>query len=283
MKRMTKTSDRLFVWGGVLAAFLWMAGFASAQNVPVQVVCKTPVLDEFGQVLANEPGDLIQILFVNGQVYPPAVTGEPNVNNGVAYTTYMGYGVLRETMLGCFSASVNPTPADNTLVIARVFNAPTLQEASFYTDSQVFTTYQGRVFYPVFTATTNAIDPNDDDGDGLNNSWEKSLGTSSALADSDGDGMNDYHEFLAGTGGMNADEVLQMVRLMPGEADVLHVEWDSVPGKRYQLQVADPELGTDAFDFVDVNETVDASAGAVTYTTVTNVPVGRLFRIKLAP
>ncbi len=285
MKLLIKTCDVFRGQVRVLLAILLMGGGLSfAQMVPVPVLSQTPVVDEFGQTLVRENGgDLVQFLEVNGQVLPPAYTGEPDPANTLLYTSAIGEGVIKRTWTeGLFAAAINPVPAENTPIVARVFNAPTLAEASFYADSQIFTTYQETVFYPVFTATTNPIDPRDDDLDGLNNSWEKSLGTNPLLADTDGDGLNDYHEFLAGTSPTDMQDVLAMVQLVP-EGSHMRVQWDSVPGKRYQLQVADPGLGDPGYAFSNVNQVVEAVADTCS-TVVTNAAEesGRqLFRIKL--
>jgi hypothetical protein len=251
-----------------------------AQQVPVMVIVKEAVLDEFEQPLSNSDGDLVQFLLVNGQVYAPAVDGTPQAANPVIFTSRIGRGVAASpAQQGKFSSALTPPPS--APLVARVFNASTLTGASFYVDSAPFTPSGSAVLNLLLTATTNALDPADDDDDGLNNSWEKSLGSDRTSKDSDADGMTDGDEFRAGTGLADEDSFLAMVQVLP-QGGHLQATWESVPGKAYQLQFRDGNLDDPAGSFSNVNDVVTASGDAAA-TTITNgaaYPVG-FFRVRL--
>lgn len=241
------------------------ASLVSAQQIPLQVSVTEPIRNEYGQPLSRPGGDLIQYLYVNGTVYPPdPVTGEPHTNNRVIATSKIGQGVSSGLGIdGIFSAKVTPRPTG--AIIARVFNAPTTKEASFYADSQVFTVEGFGVtamatFVPEFGATTNAIDRGDDDGDGLNNSWEKSLGSDRSLVDSDGDGFDDFGEFRAGTGLTDDADFLAVVELIPLPGGHAEARWASSPGKRYQLQFVAGGMLSESATFENVSEVQSAAA-----------------------
>jgi hypothetical protein len=265
---------------------LWLVPFAAltagAQQVPLHAAATNAIRDEYGAPLAKPGGELVQFLYVNAGVQPPAVDGQPHANNPVVYASRIGNGMVPGPgSEGKFSAAITPRPGGP--IIARVFNAPTLEESSFYADSQPFTPPQDRsIFYPVLNATTNPIDSADDDNDGVHNSWEKSLGSNRNNPDTDGDGVPDGHEFRAGTKLMDADSFLMMVRVRPNAAGNLVAEWEAVPGKAYQVQMAPLVLAGEAFVFSNVAGVVTADASTMSV-VVTNPPTGgpATFRVRL--
>ena len=152
------------------------------------------------------------------------------------------------------------------------------------------------------------LDPGDDDGDGLNNSWERALGIDDRLTpDYDGDGMSDLHEMLAGTAADDPGSNLafKLIRREPGAvpasegemwSNPVRVRWQSVPGKKYRLEhvpmlgANDPETGEayaftadldgDGFD----DDIIEAEAGEFEIDMLVNVPSNALagtFRVKL--
>lgn len=138
----------------------------------------------------------------------------------------------------------------------RAFNAPNPAEATFYADSDVVEVRSNDTAVAFTFGAMRALDPADDDGDGLENSWEQLLGTDDRLtSDYDGDGMSDLHEWLAGTDlddpdsklsfrAVRSEESAQM-RGADGEPlRVVRVTWQSVPGKKYRLEYV-PMLGVD--------------------------------------
>lgn len=271
--------------GSLLIMILLLGGLGlapvQAQQTPVLVAAKQTTLDEQGCPLSNLDGALVQFLLVNGQVFAPGVDGQPNPANPVIYSTRIGNGVANTTgTVGRFNAAITPYPSGP--IVARVFNAPTLEASSFYADSQSFTPNGQAKFMPVFGATTQALDQADDDGDGVNNSWEKSLGADRSKMDSDGDGVSDGHEWRAGTSLTDNQSYLAMVQVVPQGAGHLGARWDSVPGKAYQLQFTSSDLTAPNMIFSNVSSVVSAT-GDVTSVVVTNgasYPMG-IFRVIL--
>ncbi len=281
----TRTMNRIYPGAGfpaLLLGILLLSGpAAQAQTTPVMVKVPQSVLDEAGQPLSATEGDLVQFLLVNGQIYPPGSDGQPNAANPVVFSSRIGNGLVPSPeKAGQLNAAITPYPSGP--VFARVFNAPTLAQASFYADAQAFTPNGRAVYYPSLAATTNALDPADDDGDGLNNSWEKSLGSDRLAVDSDHDGMSDGDEFRAGTGLADAESFLAMVQVAPQAGGNLQAQWEAVPGKAYQLQFTDQSLSDPSMAFSNVNGVVTAT-GVTGVTVITNgasFPVG-FFRVVL--
>jgi Bacterial TSP3 repeat len=174
----------------------------------------TPIRNERGELLAgNNPGDpawsghsgdLIQVLFVgdDGVISPPDTDGNPTGDDELITTTAIGWGTPWDWAVSgrfCLNLGREPDRPDprNDSIYARAFNAPTLTKSSFYGDSTTFIAKSDRSF-PVnqysLLATNQPLDSGDDDGDGLNNSWEKSLITDPKNPDSDEDGLLDGEE-----------------------------------------------------------------------------------------
>ncbi len=249
-----------------------------------------PIVDEFGVLLQGTPtttGALVQIMRANQGIFPPAVDGSANTNNPVLHHARVGEGIDPEAgTTGMFAGefAIDRTVA-NTL-FARIFNRPTLAESSFYTDSQIYvssTTVFGE--FRIFASQTSTeLDPGDDDSDGLSNSMEKSLGTSSSDSDSDDDGVSDYMEVLAGTNPLDDESFLQMVDLARGADANLLVSWSSVSGKTYQVEYTTNSLAAAVVNYLDLYDPVQAT-GLVTSVTFTNGALlhANHFRVRLAP
>ncbi len=284
-------------------AALWTATAVFAIQVPVQFSITNAVHNEFGEIVPGTPaqapafgvpyvqGGLVQVLNASTGVFPPDTNGVPHPSNAVLMTTYIGEGVnptLPES--GKSSASVGAVSrsgSTNQWIVLRVFNKPTLEDASFYGQSEpyrvpVYDQGYGAFYASVSNAITE-IDTNDVDQDGLSRSWEKSHGTDSQNPDSDEDGMIDGHEIRAGTGPTDADSLLLVVQINPpgpgGSWDEgagmyterptdLNVSWDAVSGKTYQLQYTTNSLVEEPV-FTDINPPVTA-AGPVASTIITN-------------
>jgi len=185
-------------------------------------------------------GALVQVLqTMDGQVYPPQPNGQPDSRNVVLMTTRVGYGYkASQAISGRFGATVTPRPGGNSKLFVRVFNAPSLQEASFYGDSQVFTvkSWKNEVFTANIAATTQPLEAGDSDGDGLSDSWEKSFGTDLAARDTDQDGLTDGEEIFAGTDALEAGSAVVVAELsFAGGTDGL-LAWDSQEGRRYDVE-----------------------------------------------
>lgn len=260
------------------------AQLAIAQNAPLAFQSAGPMLNEFGQLLpgTESAGARVEILTAPAGIYPPGVDGEPHPSNSVLWVTHVGAGVASGGLdSGLVSGALVLDRSKPTKLFARVFNRETSALSSFYGDSAIYTnpTAEYGMFWFSLNATTQALDAADDDADGLNNSWEKSLGSEKTNPDTDGDGVSDGDEFRAGTGILDENSYLAMVTIRSGPAGQIVAEWDSVVGKVYQLQHAViPDGGID-YVFSNVNTAVNAT-GVVAATTVTNLPFG-VFRVRL--
>lgn len=275
----------------VVLACGWFAGNAGAQSVDVNLSfgMRQAVSNEFGQLLpgtGTEPGALIQILGANAGVFPPSTNGAPDASNPVLRVSQIGTGVDPSAgPLGKASDVIAISRSVTNTIFARIFNKPTLEESSFYTDSQLYNvpvfggTYG--TFWVVASQTTNEVDTTDHDGDGLSRSWEMSYGTDSANPDTDNDGMMDGHEILAGTEATNSASLLLMVEIKPAPAGNLLMTWDAVPGKVYQLEYTTNSL-TDVVAFSSINSPVTAVVeSAATVVTNGTVPPTAGFRVRL--
>jgi hypothetical protein len=197
-----------------------------------------PAASHFG--LAVVEGDLVQVLLaVDGIIYPPALDGSPHILNEVLKELRIGVGAApNDSNPGRFGTVLSPRPAGGSKLFVRVFNAPTLAESTFYRDSQVFEVsgIQNALFSAVFAGAAKALDEADDDGDGVNNSWELSQATNPLAADSDGDGLTDYEEWIAGTDPTSFDSapVISEVRFMP-PAHMMLV-FPTVTGRIYRVE-----------------------------------------------
>ena len=284
-------------WGGIVP--------------PLYVGNRIPVLNAFGRpmpgspLLAEAPNRCrIEIrTTTTGQVYAPGTTGASSPYNPLLTANSVGgMGENAETAdSGLFCLSFPSRPAPGTLVFARVYDAPTTAEAAFYVDSQLAAIPASGSSLALTFGTVRPLDSGDDDGDGLNNSWERALGTDDRpAADYDGDGMLDLHEMLAGTDPTDLASLLAFQAIWP-EADNapgaaydplakrMRVRWPAVPGKSYQLEATerlglDPESGA-APVFQPVGEIVTAGAGETALDVWVDISdAGRMqaFRIRIA-
>jgi hypothetical protein len=274
----------------LLVVAVWAAAAltAPAQFAPLHYSAPNAIVDEFGQMLQGTDsaasqfghpvvtGDLVQILRADTGVYAPTTNGSPHASNAVLMVSRIGAGV--DPGLGTsgkFGGAITIPErysSTNVKVIARVFNAPTLEQASFYGDSQVYPVpgYGEKygVFFATITATTQALDTTDWDGDGLVRSWEISYDTDPDDADSDDDGSGDSHEVRAGTDPNSGASLLIMVQLVPAPPDDLNLLWDSVAGKTYQVEYTTGSYTNEA-TFLPLNGPVTAT-GALSQTVHTN-------------
>ena len=271
---------------------VWFALFgaetAMAQVVPLHIGTSTPIKDEFGvncvgaMTWSSSYCDRVEIFWATNGIFPPSTDGVPDPRNMPAIggiTTMGSLTGMDMTNPGTFATSLaNPRPPAGSKLFVRVFNAPSRKDASFYADSEVITIHtEASYVYDVTLGTMTPLDSADSDGDGLVNSWEKSLGSDSETADSDGDGMKDGDEFRAGTGVTNDQSFLAVahvrgdgehytegLRDMTKVVDAV-VTWESVSGKSYQIEFSCDPLNYGPM-FSNVSEVVTA---VDTQTTVT--------------
>ncbi len=271
------------------AIALARAAFAQMYT-PVNVCAVEPIADQFGNRLrggAQRPDwdcCLVQVLWAsNSTVLPPAFDGRPDLANPPVEGGAARMGNLTAPDIvdpGFFSISLsNPRPPQNSRFFVRVFNAGSAEDATFYADSQVLRVRNNDVLVASIGATTNAIDPRDSDGDGLNNSWEKVFGSDPEDPDSDGDGSSDGDEFLAGTSLLDPDSVFRVSQIERTADGRFAVTWESTAGKDYRVQGASEPAG-----FSNLPSSVHAD-GPVTHTVIMdNLSEDRgFFRMRLEP
>jgi len=309
MKTKRKQNHHGIAWGCALV-FFGMAMASSGGIVSALTVGNgVPVLDEFGRPmqgsnLAEEATNRFRVELrttTSGLLHPPLITGEPHPFNPLLNPdTVGGIGMnVSRPDIGIFAMVLSDRPAAGTKIFARVFNAPTIEEASFYADSSMVEAPLSSSSLSMQFGSALPLDEGDDDGDGLNNSWERAMGTDApggvSPEDWDGDGMSDWHEMLAGTGGTDPDSLLSFRTIEPegdiqaaGESNSVRVRWQSVPGKRYQLQFVPTLLGLQNFIPVpgvgDAYGVITAQEDQYEIDLLVEVPPGTIagsFRVRL--
>lgn len=267
----------LFV-AGLLAATASSVFAQGGVVTPIHVGAMEPIKDEFGtnlhgSALSNpDDCDIVQVLWAsNSVINPPAYDGTPDSENPPVEGGLSRIGNLTATMLsepGFFSVAIgDPRPVTGRMFV-RVFNAPNLDDASFYSDSQVLTISGNNSLIAEFGSTTNPLDPRDFDDDGLHNSWEKSLDLDPDNPDTDGDGMIDGWEFRAGTDGKDDKSVFVAVHIAAASSTDALLSWATVVGKQYQVEYMDiTDAGPLCYSNVSAVITADSEA---TITTITN-------------
>ena len=295
----------------LFALFVFTSGALGGIVQPLYVGNVVPVRDEFGQPMKGSPlsqeaagRSFVEIRTApDGIIRPPATNGTAHPLNPMLTTSSVGgIGENAKTVdSGLFCLLFPNRPAEGTKVFARVYDAPTVEQSAFYVDSSVAVVPAAGVSLVLAFGEAQPLDPGDDDADGLNNSWERVLGTSGrAAADYDEDGMSDLHEMLAGTDAADAASLLAFQAAGPGTgearpegfdpaAKLLRIRWPAVPGKSYQLESApgllpDPATGADPV-YESVGEVLTAAAGEYTMTVWVDLSEGDakgVFRIRLA-
>lgn len=279
-------------------------------TAPLYIGNREPLLDPYGRPMpgahAGPVCSLVELrVATNSLVIRPNTTGMSHPFNPLLTSkSTAGMGLNTSgTNLGLFCMVLPTRPKGDVQVFARAYNAPTAAEATFYADSEPVYLSEGTTSKIVLNFhETRPLDTNDDDDDGLANSWERLLGTDGvATNDFDGDGMSDLHEMLAGTDPTEGDSRLSL-RLVQREVEPrvmtkgaaptrpVRVTWQSVPGKTYQLEhvpmlaAIDPETDQPyAFKVVD-DGLVTAGKGEFEIDVLVEVPEDAatgVFRVKL--
>jgi hypothetical protein len=256
----------------ILAGLNFSPGIRAVQ-VPLHFGMTAAAYDEQGRLLpgtAAAPGALVHLLHAEHGVHPPQADGSPHPDNPVLGESRIGMGVDPALWpRGKTAGSVVMNRYQKIRFFARVYNRETTGASSFYADSAVYT--NSITTYDVFRfsvgQTDQPIDTADDDGDGLINAWERSLGSDPGRMDTDGDGLSDGQEFLAGTDLLDASDYLRMVELVARSTGEIAVRWESVPGKIYQVQRAPSAPDGQGLGFVNMLDPVTAEY------TITELPV----------
>ena len=276
-----QTMRKLYVIG--LCVALGALTAQAQYNAPLTYESVGPVTNEFGNILKGTSGGgpVVHLLeATDGVIYPPDTNGVPDARNTLIAESYIGDGVLEFGGVNeeRFSGGLRIDRSQPTKLFARVFS----EAGSFYADSNIYTnpTESYGQWEIAFGPTIQPLDAGDNDGAGLNNSWEQSYGADSNDPDTDGDGMSDGDEHRAGTGPVDEYSYLAMVRLYP-DVNGMRVEWDSVPGKRYQVQLSSPSPEYTEV-YTNISEVLTATTNTL-FTTVTNIAPGPLqfFRVRL--
>lgn len=304
-------------WPDVCRVVLALAATCSWAEIapPLYVGNLEPVRGPYGRPMAGgnfSSGEVgpslveIRVAPYGGQRFAPKTTGGADPRNRLVTTNSfgeVGMNALRSDS-GLFCLVFPERLPTEEMIFARAYNASTAAKASFYADS-----YPVRV--PTQTTASSIVlvfepakmlDENDDDKDGLSNSWEKLLGTDGpdaiAIDDYDGDGMSDLHEMLAGTCATNPGSLLALRSIRPGATKTsaaaggrsvkpVRVRWQSVPGMKYQLQFVStlldeqefiPVLAEDGTDFLTADE--DEYEIEMSVDLTENMAAG-FFRVKL--
>ena len=267
----------LLLAAGLLAATA-PSVLAQGAVTPLHVGALEAIKDEFGtnlhgSALSNpDECDIVQVLWAsNSVINPPAYDGTPDPENPPVEGGLSRIGNLTASILsdpGFFSVAIgDPRPLSGQMFV-RVFNAPNLDDASFYADSQVLTLSGNNSLIAEFGSTTNPLDPRDFDDDGLNNSWEKSLNSDPNDPDTDGDNMIDGWEFRAGTDMKDETSVFLAVHISAASPDDALLSWASVAGKQYQVEYMDI-TGAGPLCYSNVSAVITADS-EMTATTITN-------------
>jgi len=277
----------------------WMGVWLALSAVPAVAQLDTslglwlnlPVKNERGQTLQGNDGapyELVMVLWAsNNWAYPPAdVIGNPDPRNPLMESglAHIGDNVTQQ---GRFSwtydevTNLNPRPKSGRIFM-RVFNGPDLGSSSFYGDSEILVVpTNGGVVAGTVYMTSTPLDTDDDDGDGLNNSWEDSEGTSRDDQDTDDDGLDDNQEHLTGTDGTDPDSYFQVVWIRPSGSDAI-VAWPSVAGKKYRLQYTEDELSVEAPQYMNVTaEDIEASGAVTEYVVPDGMTLRGFYRVWL--
>ncbi len=290
---------------------LWVAmacvaiGARGDVALPLYIGNLEPVRDEYGRVMKGSPQPVDQDsryllearTSTDGIIRPPSTTGDPHPYNPLLSADSTGGVGMNATVpdSGIFCLVLTNRPSAGTKLFVRAYNAPTRAESSFYADTPMAQVPSSGSSLAVAFGAAKPLDTGDDDGDGLINSWEKSLGTDSRHTDDyDGDGMSDLHEMLAGTDPTDPSSNLA-IRSIRREGDAVaslsegggtarpvRIRWRSVPGRRYQLQYVPSLLGDPMY--IPVGDVVTAAEGETEIEVLVEVPSEATtghFRIRL--
>jgi hypothetical protein len=211
---------------------------ASAQLGSDQDVYNSvPMYDAFGAALLGSnpaqsntctvvPGCLVEILSdgSNNVAHVANLDGSPSGGDTILFTTFVGQGELCGT-LGQFDTAFYPPPAAGTKIYARVFNAPSVGQASYWGQSADFTV----------TSVNNALEPMDLSALGLKASTMP-LGVNLSTVDSKG--LTYLYELTANTNPQNPKDLFtaDSIEVANGSGQPVQVGVMGHAGRMYTLQ-----------------------------------------------
>lgn len=225
---------------------------------PLQVASGASIINEFGAIIEGDSTvprnqrPLVQVLWATNGVAPPLLSGHPNPayntpveNAESSIGTLVAPALLNE---GLFGVSIGqPRPTQEAPIVVRVYNAPTVEDSLFYTDStnDLVVSDSGDPLFAYFGPMTNIIDAaRDTDGDGLPDYWEhlnyEGNHTGAVVhVDDDGDGMTAGDEYVAGTDPndvLSTFVITEMQHIYEhGEWSGTRLSWSSAAGRYYRI------------------------------------------------
>ena len=240
---------------------------------PLYVGNTSPILDEFKRPIRGTWGQndasLIEIrVATDGIIRPPQPNGEAHPKNPLLRSSFAGKNACGANS-GLFCEIFVYRIETTNLIFARAYNSPSASNATFYSDTPLYgniATHQSSLVMTFGDA--KPIDSNDDDLDGINNSWETVLGIDDRLTpDYDGDGATDLEEMLAGTAPDDPSSIFKITGVW-FHNDSVEVSWSSIPGKTYIVQKTTSLKN----EFMDVGTQIKANSFEQTETaTGTNI------------
>jgi Tol biopolymer transport system component len=120
----------------------------------------------------------------------------------------------------------------------------------------------------------------DTDGDGMDDNWERAHGGDLELEpgmDSDGDGLSNLQEYLAGTDPQDNSSALALAHF-ENDGESLTLQWQSIPGKRYQVQ-SSSNLGSNTW--LDVGDPITAVQTTTQQAALLGTASMTFYRVKL--
>lgn len=246
MNQFVQSSRRYFVIACALGLLLPVHSAWST----LTITASEQVVNEYGQIIEGSAGfglgtkPRVQVFRVGAGRMPPNDDGTHHAQNTLIYECAIGTGLSTISpdaeRPGNFRTSITGAGVvtNNMRLFVRVLNAPLVEDALFYADSQELTVVQGEgmdwaILFANFTGVTNVISyTRDTDGDGIPDYYEHLNfgGATNAVADVDydGDGTTALEEYIAGTDPFDDADVFMItsVKRVFDPNDYMDVVWE---------------------------------------------------------